>query len=556
MVTGPLYLPVWRLCVLNCVRVIVRSFRIRCLPWLMSCCCVASHFFSLVLCAFAVHCLAVDFIFSIDLSGSMNPNINAVRRGLVELSNAIESTDINATFSVVAYTYNPNSRCTSNVTIRDDNEILLEQGTIAEVQDVLSRVDSNGAVPGLHLPHTCCAENGIETLLMALNVAGATSIGSGDQWLYCNESVYMRPKCHGYGVTGRYKPLTLRPTSKKAVIWVTDEIDAYPMWTPNRIMPTKCGSQVVQNGMSIAQFYDEGVGSLIKLAAQRIAAANASVYLFADVDAAKSECDTNTFDTLYASPQLVEFQYGSAACAVEAVSGRFFQPAATLTKLENTGLGQSLQAEVLRAGGYMRLFSLAPLVNAANSDKINNIMRAIVGDVGKCEESAKRADGASCFQWLCDSARGCYKDYFCDDEVQMECGNCMIDGVCVPYGEPNPFESCEFCNGFALPTTYTPCNEFTSLTSDTCKVAKCDTITNTCRWDAPSCVAECGYCSIEGAGECIDAGATNAKNGCQVCNASASATNWTEVCTCNPACLVRCDCRYGVFVRFCVARVF
>ncbi|KAJ3175038.1 hypothetical protein HK101_010770 [Irineochytrium annulatum] len=77
------------------------------------------------------------------------------------------------------------------------------------------------------------------------------------------------------------------------------------------------------------------------------------------------------------------FQYGDPA-ADTAVGGAF-DPAGTLAGLKAAGLNQSLQAQVLAKGGYVRLFKIQDIVDPTKGKSaVDNIFTAIATSVSNC----------------------------------------------------------------------------------------------------------------------------------------------------------------------------
>ena len=208
-------------------------------------------------------------------------------------------------------------------------------------------------------------------------------------------------------------------------------------------------------------------------------------------------------------------------------------------------------------------------------------MFCTVGDVcsaGACGGGAARAcdDGVACNGVeTCDEAASacaagagtCATDEVCDvgaDACRATCTGCVIGGVCYGDGQRNPANECQVCDPALDATAWIDddgarCDDGLFCTvSDTCSMGvcggsprtcgdgiacngdeTCDEASGACVAGAPTCgggtlcepstdacVTTCSGCVIGGV--CYGDGQLDPSNPCQVCDAAASASAWTD----------------------------
>lgn len=159
---------------------------------------------------------------------------------------------------------------------------------------------------------------------------------------------------------------------------------------------------------------------------------------------------------------------------------------------------------------------------------------------GVCAGGARScADGLSCTVDSCNEAA--------DSCSNVISGGCVIDGMCVAAGTPDPFNSCMACNPATSTSAYTAISDGSSCsdgafctTADTCTAGRCAGValdcgdglsctTDSCNELTDSCdnALQADSCLIGGA--CVGGSALNPANQCQACNPSASTSAYTNV---------------------------
>ncbi len=186
--------------------------------------------------------------------------------------------------------------------------------------------------------------------------------------------------------------------------------------------------------------------------------------------------------------------------------------------------------------GFLICFATLPLWVVACSDPSDTCEGCLIGEVcfpegvsnpeNPCQACVSQTstiawadrDGASCDDGLfCNGADTCEAGacaihagnpcgggLFCDEDERqcdMDCGGCLIEGVCLFDGELSPFNSCEVCDASAVSTAFTPldgtsCDDGVSCNGfDTCADGVCAVHNGN-----PCIVAE--ECWEEGGGRC------------------------------------------------------
>ncbi|NUN12113.1 MAG: right-handed parallel beta-helix repeat-containing protein [Myxococcales bacterium] len=154
----------------------------------------------------------------------------------------------------------------------------------------------------------------------------------------------------------------------------------------------------------------------------------------------------------------------------------------------------------------------------------------------------------------CNDNKGCTTDgcvslsattYQCTNLIKS--GKCLINGVCMDDGDPNPTNSCQECAPALSTTAYSPRPNGTACdiagpacTIDTCQGGVCvlsgnvncnDNLactTDSCSATTNSCVNSVvnNFCLIEGV--CWAGQAVNPQNPCQSCKPATSKTTWSN----------------------------
>jgi hypothetical protein len=243
---------------------------------------------------------AADFVFIIDASSSMSGEISAVKNGLSSFVAGLNTAQIDARFAVVLFGGPP--------------ELVLDfttdQGLAEAAFDLIS---VNGELPGVQENHNLNPEAGLEAIRVALNAAATNGL--------------VRDHVGGSG------PLSFRPDARKNLILVTDEDSDQPFYVENR----QPGQTNLQPSNPIGEAWQ------------------------AEVDATAQAVITNSaFVNLLFSPNAItRNQYGDPNQSVSDSNFLNYNPEATLANLNAAGFGNSLEAQVLKAGLVGRAFNIA-----------------------------------------------------------------------------------------------------------------------------------------------------------------------------------------------------
>lgn len=187
---------------------------------------------------------------------------------------------------------------------------------------------------------------------------------------------------------------------------------------------------------------------------------------------------------------------------------------------------------------------------------------------GVCEGITRACDdGLTCTMDSCDEEAGC--------QHETSAGSCVIDGTCFDDEALNPENDCQFCASEVDNTTWTnrslgsSCDDGLFCTDvDQCDgEGVCDGTErdcsdanlcniDACDEDADMCthMASTSNCNI--GGNCVANGVVNPNNSCQVCDPSASSSQWTNLgedapcsdgnaCTVGDACNASATCVPG-----------
>ena len=273
----------------------------------------------------AAHAITkADFVFVVDATSSMGGEINAVRSGLQAFVQNLDSAEVDARFAVVLYGGAP--------------ELVQDfTASVTETEASFSQIRVNGPVTGFQHSHNYNPEAGLEAIRIVLNVPDAGAL--------------VRDHVGGAG------PLVYRPDARKNIILVTDEDSDRPYYSFNRV-PGQNGNEPPSglNGdwqIEVDNTVDAVVENNAFLNLLINAGDNPSRWQYGDPDQDVADSDLLNYDML-----------------------------ATLANLETNGFGQSLQAQVLRAGLLARSFSI---LRVNSPDFINNFFAA------KVEETVENA---------------------------------------------------------------------------------------------------------------------------------------------------------------------
>lgn len=189
---------------------------------------------------------------------------------------------------------------------------------------------------------------------------------------------------------------------------------------------------------------------------------------------------------------------------------------------------------------------------AANRVGFSNVMNGTICDDGLFCSTADSCTAGACGG----SARSCADALTCTvdscDEAADSCtntiaGGCVIGGMCVAAGTPDPFNSCMTCNPASSTSAYTPIADGSACsdgafctTADSCTAGRCAGValdcgdglgctTDSCNDVSDSCEStlQADNCLIGGA--CVSGSALDPSNQCQSCNPGASTSTYTNV---------------------------
>lgn len=353
----------------------------------------------------------VDFVFLIDVSGSMQPKINGVKQGLTAFANSLDGNKIVPKFSIVLFGdyWNPQPVLYQQMT---------DYGVFRTKMDAISTY-------GGHEP-------GLEALSTSMNAASAGNL-----------NINFR--------SGQ--------NTKKVFILVTNEDSDYAARSANVFSH----GSYLQSQSSTSACYPNGFSGTrwtawqkeIDHVANNLISRDASLYMF--VGWTKS---MNTGDIGLSSTCNTIYQFCNPDLQSQASNYGNFNAQTTLNNLnsQNPSQGNSLQAKLLSAGKSSRCFDVA---DTSNSNLVNNFFSEIVSDVSKCEDCyAYECSGSSCLapRYICDCAGkpngSKVRDVngACCESSQLDCAgicngghNYDACGVCTPSG--NLYPQCkEDCN--------------------------------------------------------------------------------------------------------------
>jgi len=261
-----------------------------------------------------------DLVFVIDATGSMGDEIGAVRNGLSDFIDGLDTSLIDARFAVALY--------------GGPTELVLDWTTSKTVlTNAFDTISVNGAVSGFQNNHNQNPEAGLEALRIILD--GATN------------NTLQRNNVGGSG------PLSFRSDARKNFILVTDEDADGPYYSDNRF-----GSQGSGDPPSplTSDWQDE-------VDATAVAAISEQIFL-------------NMIINPSDAPSVL--QYGDPNKDVSDADFLNWNAALTLQGLQNAGNGDCLQAQLLSAGLVARAFNIT---NVADAGFVDNFFAAKLEEI-------------------------------------------------------------------------------------------------------------------------------------------------------------------------------
>lgn len=262
-----------------------------------------------------------DFVFIIDSTSSMGGEISHVKSGLGDFVTGLNAANIDFRFSVVLYGGAP--------------EIVLDwTNDQLATETAFDTISVSGAVPGFQINHNVNPEAGLEAIRMVLGKAPNSTLLSGN--------------IPGDGV------LDFRSNARKNLILVTDEDSDRPYYNGNQLAgQTTNEPPTTINGTGWQTEVDNTAQAVI----DELAFVNILM---------------NAGDTPSRS------QYGDPAQDESDDDFLNFDDSATLGNLITAGYGNSLEAQILRAGLVGRTFNIG---DVDNPNFITNFFAAKVEEV-------------------------------------------------------------------------------------------------------------------------------------------------------------------------------
>jgi hypothetical protein len=260
--------------------------------------------------------IKADFVFLIDASSSMTGEIGAVKAGLGDFVTGLGLASVDPRFAIILFGGAP--------------ELVLDfTSSGADTDTAFGKISTAGAVAGFQNNHNLNPEAGLEAIRIALGLAG--------------DNTLVRSNVGGAG------GLAFRADARKNLILVTDEDSDRPFYAGNRL-PGQTGNE--PPGTIAGTDWQTEVNNT----ASAVIAAKAFVNML-----------VNTGDAPSAR------QYGNPGSSVSDPDFLNFNRAATLAALDAAGLGNSLEAQILRADLIGRAFNIT---NVNQSNFINNFFAA------------------------------------------------------------------------------------------------------------------------------------------------------------------------------------
>jgi hypothetical protein len=252
----------------------------------------------------------IDYLFLLDASASMGPEIAAVKDGLSSAVSEIEASYHDAEYAVALYSAFP--------------ELILGfTGNSTLVLNVLDAISVTGPVAGLHGDHSGDPEAALETIRMSLGSAVMNTFSTGSA---------VPPETE----------LVFREEAEHVLILVTDEDSDQPYYSANRY----ADQTTTEPPSPFPTNPDDGWFKEVYDTAQAVTTNEVKLYLL-----------MNDGDSPSAN------QFGNPDLAVQNPDYSGFNAAATLANLQANGLQDCLQARVLAAGGHTRLFNINDITN-------------------------------------------------------------------------------------------------------------------------------------------------------------------------------------------------
>lgn len=260
--------------------------------------------------------LKADIIFIIDSSASMENKIRAVGNSLSNLTSNLVSQGIDARFALINFGDRPHL-CLNFTKNIDRLKIAFQD-----------------------LGHFCTGGGGGEAGLEAIRLA----LGEGE------------------GLDVSY-PIVFRPDARKILIITTDEDSDAPCILENLLPGQPYCSDPPEN--ILGTVWQTEVDNTAKAVIKHQAFVNLIIYGGGPLNGGPS------YD-------VSAYQYGDPASDVSNSDYSDFNASATLRKLEGAGYGQSLSAQVLRAGLISRSFDISKV---SDPNFLDNFFKAKLGEV-------------------------------------------------------------------------------------------------------------------------------------------------------------------------------
>lgn len=376
----------------------------------------------------------VDFVFMIDVSGSMAPPIEGVKNGLASFVNNLGN-NITPRFTLVIF--GRNSGDGAAFVYRDATTSA--STFISDMTYWVTRTEG-GIEPGL------------ETILRALNKSNRNHLNINYNVGQNNKKVFIV-------VTNEDSDPA---SSSNANLFSSNGQSQDSSWRDNRCRVATTNYCPFPRSSSTISLIPEVNWSNawqleINAAANALIEADVNVYMF--VAGSKSIENSNTCDKDVSPSQtcLTKYQYCNPDRQSQNSTFGNFNAATTLSNMNADGTKGSLQDKLLSAGKIMRCFDV---YDTSNSALVQNFFSEIVSDVSKCY--------TTCLDYICTSPTTCAPPV----------NRCGCDGVKYSNATYDPDGACcveKDCNGY--------CNNKYSY--DTCGICTLGGATH------PQCKTDC-----------------------------------------------------------------
>jgi hypothetical protein len=346
-----------------------------------------------------------DFLFLIDASGSMCPYIAGVKAGLIKFSKLINSTGMDARFSLVRFGGNPQVRLPFTGDLNALKSSLDEMPCNAGGQEAAFEAIRRVLPPfeGKDMVMKCPSAFGGTTDPSQCNTVWRTNAAKVIILATDEDSDLPMSAAHrgigqmaGHGITfcqGNYdsaqkciKSANWEPAFSPAILSLIPGTKEYTFYRsgPNLTISkpfldeiTNTTNRLLVNGVFLNSLVSLTVGTdywkLLPVSAFNVT----SAYFKAKSNSKEFLPDGNTVATL---------QFGHPDCAAQGADYSNFDADTTLKCLESTGLGVSMQSQILRSQesravgkrGLMRVFDIARFVNGADMNVIEAFYEQLI----------------------------------------------------------------------------------------------------------------------------------------------------------------------------------